>query len=166
MDELDGVRWSRTDQEEVATFQPFVQGDDSSSSTNEDYQGSDTYAAPDHVLRIIGAVLFGLNLCATLYLQRLGSLRREQREREAARKEEELGGLATEEGLDRILDLGKRESMASCSMVAYDEENQELVASHGAAGEGSSTTSKLLLQDKACVVLPEAGLQSPRPNTH
>jgi hypothetical protein len=144
---VDGVKWSRADQE-VATFQPFVQGDDSSSSTNnEDGQGSDSrYEPPGHLLRIIGAVLFGLNLCTTLYLQRLGRLGREQREREAVTKEEELGGLVTEAGLDRMLDIGKRESM-----VLYDE-SQEFVARHGGGG-GSSKL--FLLQDKACVVLPE-----------
>jgi hypothetical protein len=123
IDGLDGVRWSRADQE-VATFQPFVvQGDHNSSSTNEVGQGSDRYEPPPgHLLRIIGAVLYGLNLCTTLYLQRLGRVRREQGEREAAKKkEEELGGSVTEEGLDRILDIGKRESM-----VLYYHESQEL----------------------------------------
>jgi hypothetical protein len=119
MDGSDGVRWSRAGRE-VATFQYFVQRD-ASSSTNEDDQGSDRNEPPEHLLRIIGAVLFGLNLCATLYLHRLGRLRREQREGEAARKVEELGGLVTEEGLGRILDIGKRESM-----VLYNDESQEL----------------------------------------
>jgi hypothetical protein len=150
MDGLDGVRWSRA-QQEIATFQAFVQGDDSSYSTNEDGQGSDRYEPPGHLFRIIGAVLFGLNLCTTLYLQRLGRLRREQREREAVKKEEELGGLVTEAGLDRILGIEKRESM-----VLYDE-SQELVARHG-----GGDSSKLSLQDKACVVLPEDyNLQNP-----
>jgi hypothetical protein len=86
------------------------------------------------------------------YLQRLCRLRREQREREAAKKEEKLGGLVTEEGHARILGVGKRESL-----VLYDE-SQELVARH--VGGGGS--SKLLLQDKACVVLPEDyNLQDP-----
>jgi hypothetical protein len=76
IDGLDGVRWSRADQE-VATFQPFVvQGDHSSSSPNEDGQGSDRYEPPPgHLLQIIGAVLYGLNLCTTLFLQRLGRVR-------------------------------------------------------------------------------------------
>ena len=143
MDRLVGVRWSPSDQEN-AKFQPFLQKYDSS-STNEDNQASDSYESPAHLLRIIGILMFGVNLCATLCLRRLGRLRREQRESEAEKKKEELGGLVTEEGLDRILDIGKRETM-----VLFDE-SQELAASHGA---GDSCT-KLLLQDEVCV-LPEA----------
>jgi hypothetical protein len=140
----DGVRWSRNDQG-VAKLQPFddVQGDGSSSKD----QGSEP---PVQLLRIIGALLLGVNVCATLYLRRLSRLRREQREREAARKKEELGGLVTEEGLDRVLDTGKRESM-----VLY-EESLERLARHG----GGGFSKLLLLQDKACVLPGTYNLQN------
>jgi hypothetical protein len=148
-----GVRWSSTDQE-VATFQPFVvqqrrTGDDTNNNNGDDRD----YEAPDHRLRITGIVLLVVDTCITLYLRRLGRLRLEQRESETAKKQKELGGLITEEGLDRILDIGKLESM-----VLYDESRREQLKAArqgGVAGGGSSSTrTTLVLQDEACV-LPE-----------
>ena len=63
-----------------------------------------------HALRVAGMALLVVTVALSFVLVKIASRRKDERKLERAVTKLELGGLVTEEGLDLMLDIGRRES--------------------------------------------------------
>jgi len=65
---------------------------------------------PLHPMRVAGMIVLVVTLVSTFLLVKLSARRKKEREMDSAIAEINKGGLVTEEGLDLMLDVGRRES--------------------------------------------------------
>jgi hypothetical protein len=78
---------------------------------------------PFHTLRMTGVVLFFVTAVFSFLLVKIASRRKLEREMDVVTAKNKLGGLVTEEGLDLMLETGRRESLeAGLSGHGFEEE--------------------------------------------
>ena len=92
-----------------------------------------------HALRVTGMALLLVTIFLSFVLVKISSRRKEERELDIAEAKMERGGLVTEEGLDLMLDIGRRESYK----VGLSASTGKVLKSSRSCAQGDSDDSNL-----------------------